>query len=113
MGFDGLGLLLVLDGGDGYEGGGLGGGVGGGFKAVEGLGREGGGGGGEVWGESEAGDGVLVDEDSVHGVLVVVVREVTEVSLAVFRREFNAKSPNNLTLVCNHDPADSGTDCPD
>lgn len=87
MGFDGLGLLLVLDGGDGYEGGGLGGGVGGGFKAVEGLGREGGGGGGEVWGESEAGDGVLVDEDSVHGVLVVVVREVTEVSLAVFRRE--------------------------
>lgn len=40
MGFDGLGLLLVLDGGDGYEGGGLGGGVGGGFKAVEGLGRE-------------------------------------------------------------------------
>ncbi|TQE09509.1 hypothetical protein C1H46_004857 [Malus baccata] len=80
--FNGLASLLVVDDEDDCEGGGLGASVGE-FKVVEGLGREGEGG-GEVWGVFEAGDGVLVNEESVHGVLmVVVVKGVTELSLVV------------------------------
>ncbi|KAM1121979.1 hypothetical protein TB2_003471 [Malus domestica] len=83
LGFNGLASLLVVDDEDDCEGGGLGASVSGEFKVVEGLGREGERG-GEVWGVFEAGDGVLVNEESVHGVLmVVVVRAVTKLSLVM------------------------------
>lgn len=66
--------MLVLDNGGGCEVG-----LGRGFEAVKRLGREGGG--CELWGELQAGDGALVDEESVHGVWCLV-REVAELPLA-------------------------------